>query len=142
MIPESITNYLAQEGDVVLRKDALHAFEALRQIGVDENTELGEFYTKYRGGFLSPEPRPELLDIAGPAIPAIPDQTAYVLDRYELPEEFVALTSDESEGMYLYNRNNKSVYDFNVGQSQELVNGEIQPRWNSFNDFLNWFFNI
>ena len=142
MIPESIINYLAQEGDSVLRKDASPAFEALRQLEIDRKTELGEFYTKYKGGFISPEPRPELLDIAGPAIPAVPDQTEYVLDRYELPVEFVALTSDESEGMYLYNKNNQSVYDFNVGQTQELVNGEIQPRWNSFYEFLSWFFDI
>ena len=54
----------------------------------------------------------------------------------------MALTSDESEGMYLYNKNNKSVYDFSVGQSQDLINGKIQPRWNSFNEFLEWFFVI
>ena len=142
MIPESIIKYLAQDGDVVLRKDALQAFQALMQMEIDKESEFGEFYTRYRGGFISSEPRPELLDIAGPAIPAIPDQTAYVLDRYELPEEFVALTSDESEGMYLYNKNNKSVYDFSVGQSQDLINGKIQPRWNSFNEFLEWFFVI
>lgn len=142
MIPEAIINYLAQEGSGILRKDASDAFESLRQLGIDIKTELGEFYTQYRGGFISPEPRPELLDITGPAIPAIPDQTEYVLDRYRLPAEFVALTSDESEGMYLYNKNNQAIYDFNVGQSQELVSGKIQPRWNSFNEFLVWFFNI
>lgn len=142
MIPQSVINHLSKDGDQVLRKDTAAVFEALRNIGIDSETELGEFYIRYRGGFLSSLPRPELLDILGPAIPAIPDQTEYVLERYDLPEAFVALTSDESEGMYLYNKEDRSVYDFDVGRSQDLANGIIPARWHSFNEFLIWFFNV
>ena len=142
MIPQSVVNYLSQEGDQILRENTAAVLEALRKIGIEPETELGEFYIRYRGGFLSPLPRPELLDLLGPAIPAIPDQTEYVLERYELPEAFIALTSDESEGMYLYNKEDRSVYDFDVGNSQELVDGMIEARWRTFNEFLTWFFNV
>lgn len=140
MIPAQVKVFLAKDTGDVLRYDRQSALQVLRQLGVDPATEFGEFYLEYQGSFISPRPVAELLDIEGPAIPAIPDQTDYARDRYQLPEKFLALTSDESEGMYLYNKEDQAVYDFDLGEYKAFMNGQIPARWKSFNDFLLWYF--
>ena len=140
MIPQKVKGYLAKETGDVLRQDKQGALNALTQLGVNPGSEFGEFYMEYQGSFISPLPVAELLDIEGPAIPAIPDQTDYSRDRYQLPEKFLALTSDESEGMYLYNKEDQAVYDFDLGNYKEFMVGKIPPRWKTFGEFLLWYF--
>lgn len=140
MIPKTVKDYLAKDRGDVLRQNKQGALRTLSQLGVDPNSEFGEFYLEYQGAFISPRPTAELLDIDDTAIPAIPDQTDYSRDRYHLPEKFLALTSDESEGMYLYNKDDQAVYDFNLKEYEIFMNGEIPARWETFNSFLSWYF--
>ncbi|MCW7764651.1 SMI1/KNR4 family protein [Photorhabdus luminescens] len=84
---------------------------------------------------ISPKPIAGLLDIDD-----IKEQLDYVKDRYDLPDEYIPLTSDESEGMYLFNKKNGSVYDFNLSEYSSFMKGKINPRWKTFNDFLIWYF--
>lgn len=140
MIPAPVRTYLAKDTGDITRYDRNTALQVLQGLGVDPGSEFGEFYLEYQGSFISPRPVAELLDIEGPAIPAIPDQTEYARDRYQLAERFLALTSDESEGMYLYNRDDRAVYDFDLASYEDFMNGRIPPRWKTFNDFLSWYF--
>ncbi|ACB62885.1 conserved hypothetical protein [Burkholderia ambifaria MC40-6] len=52
----------------------------------------------------------------------------------------MALTSDESEGMYLYGKNDGAVYDLDISVLNDFLKGKIQDRWATFNDFLIWYF--
>lgn len=140
MIPKPVKLFLAKDAGDIIRSDVKSALQVLRQLGIDPATEFGEFYLEYQGSFISPRPVAELLDIEGSAIPAIPDQNAYAQERYQLPETFLALTSDESEGMYLYNKDDRTVYDFDFSEYKALVSGQLPARWKSFNDFLLWYF--
>ncbi|NTZ07191.1 SMI1/KNR4 family protein [Burkholderia metallica] len=115
---------------------------ALQDLGVASATDFGQFYLKYRGSFISPRPIAELLDIEGPSIPAIPDQTEYVRDRYGIPEQYLALTSDESEGMYLYGKGDGAVYDLDISVLNDFIKGNVSARWAAFNDFLIWYFEL
>jgi len=140
MIPKKLKDYFENYNGDIVRQNKQGGLHALNQLGVDPNSEFGEFYMEYQGSFIGPRPVAELLDIEGPAIPAIPDQTEYSQDRYQLPEKFLALTSDESEGMYLYNKDDQAVYDFDLGEYKDFINGKIPARWESFNSFLAWYF--
>ncbi|MET1080329.1 MAG: SMI1/KNR4 family protein [Pseudomonas sp.] len=140
MIPVQVKKFLGKSTDDVHRYDYQSALKALHNLGVAPSTEFGEFYLEYQGGFISPRPVAELLDIEGPAIPAVPDQTDYARDRYQLPEKFLPITSDESEGMYLYNKEDKAVYDFDLSEYKAFMDGKIPARWESFNEFLVWYF--
>ncbi|MCA8318526.1 hypothetical protein QZN06_22440 [Burkholderia multivorans] len=115
MIPLKIEQCLSKVGGDIHRTDPRAAERELLGLGVVPASEFGEFYLKYQGSFISPRPVAELLDIEGPAIPAIPDQTDYVRDRYQVPEQYLAITTDESEGMYLYNKEGQAVYDLDIG---------------------------
>ncbi|WP_322088036.1 SMI1/KNR4 family protein [Burkholderia sp. BCC1999] len=113
---------------------------ALQNLGVASDTDFGQFYLKYQGSFISPRPVAELLDIEGPAIPAIPDQTDYIEGRYGVPKQYLALTSDESEGMYLYNKDDGAVYDLDIAVLDDFIKGKVPARWATFNEFLTWYF--
>ncbi|HDR9587352.1 TPA: hypothetical protein QDC31_004711 [Burkholderia stabilis] len=140
MIPSTVDQYLAGSTGDIARDDPKTAMRALQGLGVASDTDFGQFYLKYQGGFISPRPVAELLDIEGPSIPAIPDQTEYVRDRYGIPEQYLALTSDESEGMYLYSKDDGAVYDLDVSVLNDFIKGKVPARWITFNDFLIWYF--
>lgn len=140
MIPINVKSYLSKDVGDILRGKRQSALKVLHQLGVEPATEFGDFYLQFQGGFISPKPLAELLDIEGPAIPAIPDQTEYARDRFQLPEKFLALTSDESEGMYLYNKHDQGVYDFDLTKVADFLSNRVSPRWFSFNEFLTWYF--
>ena len=140
MIPIQARTWLARATGEVLRPEREAALRALRGLGVDPATEFGAFYLEYQGPFIGPRPGAELLDIAGPGIPAIPDQTDYARDRFRLPPAFLALTTDESEGMVLYNRDDGAVYDFDLGCYEAFMAGRVAPDWPSFGEFLAWYF--
>lgn len=140
MIPAEVEAYLAGEIGDIFRENKRSAEEILRSLGVDLNTEFAEFYLKYQGGFGSPRPIAELIDIEGPQIPNMPREIEYVRDRYELPEQYLPLTTDESEGMYLYNKDDGAVYDMDFYNLPDLLAGKLKPRWPTFNEFLVWYF--
>ncbi|OXJ28580.1 hypothetical protein CFB46_06065 [Burkholderia sp. HI2761] len=101
---------------------------------------LDSSISSIRGGFISPRLVAELLDIEGASIPAIPDQTEYVRDRYGIQGKYLALTSDESGGMYLYDKGDSVVYDIDILVLNDFIKRKVPARWATFNDFLTWYF--
>lgn len=140
MIPSSVEKFLASRKVNVFRTNPASAATALKNLGVSEDSQLGEFYLKYQGAFISPKDEPELLDIDDVAIPAIPDQTEYIKDVHEIPDNYLALTTDESEGMYLYDKNNEAVLDVNFEDIYLLKQGALSAKWKDFNSFISWYF--
>ncbi|TRX74769.1 SMI1/KNR4 family protein [Pseudomonas mangiferae] len=142
MTNKSIEDYISNLSGDVLRDDVAEAITALNKLGINKGSDFWEFYVKYQGPFISPRDKPELLDLIGPEIPAILDQTEYVKDRYEIGEEFLAITSDESEGMYLYSISKGDVYDLDISDLKDFLNGKLAPRWGDFGSFLIWYFKL
>ncbi|SAL28897.1 SMI1/KNR4 family protein [Caballeronia telluris] len=140
MIPSNVKMHLTKASGDVNRTDRRSAEKTLHGLGIALDSEFGNFYLEYQGSFISPRPVAELLDIEGPAIPAIPDQTQYVRERYQIPEQYLALTSDESEGMYLYSKDDQAVYDFDLAMREQFLEGKVPPRWATFYQFLTWYF--
>jgi hypothetical protein len=141
-VPNEVIEYMKRDLGDVVRGDANRATTQLRQLHIDPLSEFAEFYSQYQGPFICPGDGPELLDLCGPAIPAIPDQTAYVRDAHGIPERFLALTTDESEGMFLYDVPTGAVFDVDFRDIARLKAGEMKSRWRSFNDFLIWYFSL
>ena len=140
MIPVEVETYLANAPGEVLRASRASAEKVLQTLGVALNTEFADFYLKYQGCFISPRPVSELMDIDGPEIPNIAAELGYVQDRYDLPANYLPLTTDEGEGMYLYAINSGTVYDMDFDNLPDLLTNKLPPRWPDFNAFLIWFF--
>lgn len=131
------------------------ATRTLQALGIQHNTQLWEVYSRYLPGTIYPnlvfdEVRAELEDpfsfAAGgepfeedPWESPIGNSTAFVRATWEVPDDFVCISSIEGEGAYLYRIGSEAIYDFDLGQSEPLAAGEITPRWPNFFAFLNWY---
>ncbi|QTL39047.1 SMI1/KNR4 family protein [Xenorhabdus budapestensis] len=135
MIPKKVSDYIKSKDWYILREDNASCVDAIRALGIDLSSEFSSFYQEIYCDLISPKPIADLLDIDD-----IKEQFDYIKDRYELSDDYIPLTSDESEGMYLFNKKNNSVYDFNLSEYDSFIEGKINPRWSSFNDFLIWYF--
>lgn len=138
MIPQKVKDYLAKESGDVLRQNKQGALDALTQLGIAPHSEFGDFYMEHQGPFISPRPVAELYDLI--EYSGIVDAIDYVKDRYQLEAKLLPLTSDESEGMYLYDKESGTVSDFYLRDYKAFMTGQIPPRWKTFGEFLLWYF--
>lgn len=134
MIPDKVVGYMKAENFYGPREDKEDVLNVLDSLNIDHSSDFAQYYIETYGLLISPKPIADLLDID-----MIASQISYILERYDLPSEFIALTSDESEGMYLYNAKNQKVYDFELAHYTDFVERKIEPRWETFNEFLLWF---
>ncbi|UGA36247.1 hypothetical protein JOS77_17480 [Chromobacterium haemolyticum] len=86
MIPSSVEKFLTSRKGNVFRTNPASAATALKNLGVKENSQFGEFYLKYQGVFISPKDEPELLDIDDVAPPQyqIKLNTSKAYTRYQI----------------------------------------------------------
>lgn len=64
-------------------------------------------------------------------------------ETLKLPEQYLPLDAFVGEGGYFYNRQTDQVLELNLGQPlQDFRAGQLQPQWQNFNSFLEWFFEL
>ncbi len=138
-IPVRIALAMAsQEGQTT--RDSEDRVEAqLNILGIAMGTELATFFLTYSvSAVFSPVSREQLLDPASPT-PQVLSATRFVRDVWDIPAEFVCLTSPEGEGAYLYNLASGAVFDFSLTDYEALVQGALPPRWLTFFHFMSWY---
>ncbi|MDO6855330.1 hypothetical protein Q4599_17270 [Cellulophaga lytica] len=61
----------------------------------------------------------------------------------KLPEEYIPLSSFEAESGFFYNRKTGEVIELELGDKlTNFQNGIIDTKWDNFNDFLEYFFEL
>ncbi len=103
----------------------------LGNLGVDPSSELGYFYLNFHPGTASGWYELHDADVIG-------EWTAFAHTELGVPEEFLALTSTEGDGIVLYSRNTGQVFDVQYGQFEALAAGTLQPVAESFSGYLRW----
>ena len=128
---------MTQRGQVV-RKDKQKAIVELKKLGIAEGSQIYDFFLEFKPGtFLSTSSYEELMDIAEPS-PEITLGTNFIHEVWEIPEEYICLTSCEGEGCYLYSKNTEAVYDFSLAEREQFISNPI-PSWGSFFEFIEWY---
>jgi hypothetical protein len=140
LISEALKARLRAEPADHARDDRAAAGRALQELRVPLDSDFAQFYLEFGGPFIGPRPVPELYDLVDRG--GIMDAREYFQDRYALGAEYLALTSDEAEGAFVYNAENGAVYDFELGQGDRFRRGEAAPRWPTFAAFLEWYFEL
>ena len=142
MIPKSISDEMLRTRGNVLRKSESLVVEELRRLGVPEHSQFGEFFIHFQVSALSSAvSKEELMDLASPA-PQIRSVTEFVHGVYDVPDQFICLTSAEGEGFYLYDRDSEAVYDVGVEDVQALAARTVTPSWRDFYTFISWYLGI
>lgn len=68
--------------------------------------------------------------------------TEFIHDMWELPENYIGLTSLQGEGGYLLDKNSGGVWDFDLAQREDFVSGLTPPNWSGFFEFVRWYLSI
>ena len=115
----------------------------LDQMGVERDSEFGEFYLHAEGipNFVSAHG--ELLQVCWAALNTrYIEDTKKLQDTLGLPSSFIALDSFEGGSGYFYDRLSKGVYEVELGAKLSAIKNGCLPDWQSFSHFLEFFFEI
>ena len=103
------------------------------------DSQFAQLYLAYKLlSFQSDVSYEELIDVAKPNR-AVAVGTRFAHEIWGLPDKYVAFTSIEGEGAYLYDRENGQVWEFELASRDAFLAGMQQPKWNSFFEFMEWY---
>lgn len=128
---EEIEDFFNEKSDIGLPQ------RDLDNLGINKTTAFFEFYSEI--GF-PPKGKGEELY----TLDQIIENMERVFPSGEYPEigkRYLQLTSIEGEGSYFYDKETDSVYDVDWGEEADMVSGKKEPWFNSFYDFLEWYYN-
>ncbi|HEU4561648.1 MAG TPA: hypothetical protein VFS20_27730 [Longimicrobium sp.] len=134
MLPPDVEEWLRanDSGPVAWPGDHRNAIRReLDALRVDPSSELGYFYLNFHPSTVTGWYELHEVDV-------IREWTAFAHTELEVPEEFLALTSTEGDGIVLYSRNTGQVFDVQYGQFEALAAGTLQPVGESFSEYLRW----
>lgn len=113
---------------------------ALELLNISPASELGQVAARYNLAMLTHQgpSREQLIDFCWP-FDDIASAHEFIVSTWEIPDNFVPLTSCEGEGAYLYDRDAGGVWDFSLAERERFVAGECTPMFDSYFAFLTWY---
>jgi len=55
-------------------------------------------------------------------------------------KRYIQFSSEEGSGSYFYDNKTDKVYDVHWGKEEAMITGKLKPMFNSFYDFLEWYY--
>ena len=150
MTSDEMRHYLIARGYELRVDDDRVIQRSLDALGIEGDCELGWFFRAFNPVFLVGKPV-ELLDILEPkpdhpTLPPLPPweapvggETVFVREVWDVPDEFLCLSTTDTDHAFLYHLSTGHIYDFSHGQYEELRSGALPPRWKTFFEFLEWY---
>lgn len=135
-IPIDLQSLAARAGKGrFIRSDVGAAEAALIKLGVDPQSEYYSFALRYCLGNFFPQAFDDwLCDICEPTEEVLVG-TAFVRDAWQLPDDFICLTSCHGEGCILLSRATGEIFDFSLADRELFLQGAV-ARWPSFFKFM------
>lgn len=149
---EEMRQFMIGKGYTRREENGSDIQRALDALGVNPQSDIGWFFRTFDPTFLqSTEPLEELLDVTEPEVAGVvPPQvgpwetpvgstTIYVREGWGVPDEYICLSTTDTDAAFLYHLPSGQVYEFVRGQYDELRSGELQPHWKTFFEFIEWY---
>ena len=118
--------------------------DVMRDLGIPSGSAFAQFYSHAEDGPVFHSRRRDIYQIGWFSI-----NSQYKLDikrtreLLHLPDEYLPLDSFEAESGFFYNRVTGEVAELSAGRKlNEFLVGDASPQWRSFNDFLEWYFDL
>ncbi|GAA0799332.1 hypothetical protein [Psychrobacter piscatorii] len=115
----------------------LEAKTILLNYGVKEDSGFFKIYTKYLLGSTSYRSGVDEIVDPLPTRSFIP-RVKFAHEVWGVPKNYILFSTGEGEGGYFYNTEDDSVWNFQMGQIQQLADGTL-PHWDSFYEFMEWY---
>ncbi|MCL9783926.1 hypothetical protein M9194_21125 [Vibrio sp. S4M6] len=114
------------------------AIEALSAIKIDPHSSFYFLYSKIQN---FPVRRYDELHNLDQIVELKND--GYWDDEYPgFSNSFLELSSIEGEGSFFYEIKTDHVYDVEFSLMDDFVSGKIKPTWKSFNEFIEWYYEV
>ncbi len=127
-------------GPTFQRGDSRRAAQLTKELGIDDASAFANFYRRYEGPFGSSNTGFELLDLFA-GTPNIGTATRDCRDELGLPEKFLVIADLLGGGVLIYDVESEAVDNVDLdGGERELIEGNLQPAWQSFAAFLEEYF--
>lgn len=137
-IPEVVKRKLRDA--VYQRPRGSNAEDVMAKLGIDLTSEFAEFYKTYRGGFDSRKTGFELLDLEEED-ESVLSSTEIVRKEFSWPIRFIVISTYLGNGVLVYDTESNNVFDVDFeGGDALLLAGKLEPYWNTWNDFLSFYF--
>jgi len=135
-LPNNVSRALV---DPVYKRPTAADVQAVEaRMGVSLCGVFRELFETYRGTFGSEPLGYELLDIN-----AMEPITLTCRKEFGFPDRFLVMTQPIANAVLVYDTKSDAVYDVDFeGSDEELVRGELEPRWPSFSEFLTEYFSV
>lgn len=117
--------------------------QALISIGLDLNSDISKFYLHAEDGATFYSKNQEIYQICWFIINSdYMDLLLSSRNAYDLSDDYIPL-NDLSNGTYFYNKKDHSVVFLEAGDVfLEFKSGNTRYKWDSFNQFISWFFEL
>ena len=122
------------------RIDPERVIDAFRKLEVEPPEAMAVFYATFRGPFFSRRTSYELLDAIEQS-ENVMTVTATCREEFSFPPYALVLTNLNANAVLICDARSGAVYDVDFeGGDAAFVNGELPPRWASFEAFLRFYF--
>ncbi|KFA58445.1 hypothetical protein A9G48_00360 [Gilliamella sp. wkB18] len=139
MLKQNIKNYLDEEYSTVLPEYQEKYKKTLLKYHINPNSAFFEFVSKYSDEYYGKYGL--LYDIATDL--STDDNVTQILhEKEQVPLKYISLINLETEDYLLYNKENEHVVLIESGNIDKLKNNNFDKEWNSFNEFLEDFFEL
>jgi hypothetical protein len=140
MKPEDFDQVL--DGPQFRRENPEAIDAAAESLGASLPTFLVDFYKRFRGPIGSDVVGYQLLDLIEDN-PTVASLTVECRERFGFPFEWVVISDLNAGALLVLDCKSKRVYDVDFeGGVERLKEGEIEPSWESIEDFLAEFFQV
>lgn len=114
----------------------MQAEETLRSLGVNQDSLFYQVHSQFRH---FPIGQGEELHNLG-NINKVAGRAFWEEEYPGFSEEYLELSSPEGEGSYFYKIDTEEVYDASWNEMDDLNNGRLNPKWASYQEFLEWYY--
>ena len=142
MLSQKVKEYLVEDGIYDDSEDAAYR-QAIIDLEIPMDSDIAEFNI-YSNSVTFDGRDYELYNICWFSINSgYKEKLKMVQENLGLSEEYIPLDSFDAEHGFFYNRKDGSVIELELGENLEnFLKGQIDTKWNTFNDFVEWFFEL
>ena len=126
--------------DEIYNRETPIDLKEVEVLGIDQNSDFFRFYEQNEGVFSSENTGYRLLDITtGPE--SIATQSKLVHEEFGIPSRYLVISDYLGNGVLMYDKESSAVFNLDFeGGDKELISGRLVPDYDSFNEFIHWYF--
>jgi hypothetical protein len=125
---------------IYARRDPSAVNRALQRLGVVVPERFAAFWRRYEGSFSSTDTAYEFLDLCV-GTPSVVSQTEDCREVHGFPNHILVLSDMVGLAALMYDVRTNQVFNVDFeGGDQLMIRGELEPTWDTFEDFLGYYF--